>query len=419
MRGNGFVLILSIAFFLFIDWYVFTGVKALTELLSPNARKWIHISYWTITAWSISVLLATFAGYFHSWPMWFRTLSMCVIMVLLLCKIIFILFLLVDDLKRLVQFIIGKFSATGTVDPSDIAKGISRSDFLLKAGLVVSAIPFVGMTYGILVGAHDYTVRKKRVVLKNLPKAWNGLKIVQLSDIHSGSFYNKTAVERGIALVMKQKPDIIFFTGDLVNNVASEMDEYIDVFSKLSAPLGIFSTLGNHDYGDYVAWDTPQAKRDNLNELIGVHKKMGWDILMNEHRILKKDGSEIAILGIENWGAKGNFPKYGKMYKAYPGTEHVPVKLLLSHDPSHWDAEILEKYKDIDIMFAGHTHGMQFGIEKGPIKWSPVQWMYKQWAGLYEKQGQYLYVNRGFGFLGFPGRVGMPPEVTVMELFNA
>jgi hypothetical protein len=278
MRGNGFVLILSIAFFLFIDWYVFTGVKALTELLSPNARKWIHISYWTITAWSISVLLATFAGYFHSWPMWFRTLSMCVIMVLLLCKIIFILFLLVDDLKRLVQFIIGKFSATGTVDPSDIAKGISRSDFLLKAGLVVSAIPFVGMTYGILVGAHDYTVRKK-----------------QLSDIHSGSFYNKTAVERGIALVMKQKPDIIFFTGDLVNNVASEMDEYIDVFSKLSAPLGIFSTLGNHDYGDYVAWDTPQAKRDNLNELIGVHKKMGWDILMNEHRILKKDGSEIAV----------------------------------------------------------------------------------------------------------------------------
>jgi predicted MPP superfamily phosphohydrolase len=418
MRGNGFVLILSIAFFLLIDWYVFTGVRALTDLLSPNARKWIHLSYWTITAWSISVLLATFSGYFHSWPVWFRTLSMCVIMGLLLCKIIFILFLVVDDIKRLVQFVFGKFSTTGTVDPSDIAKGITRSDFLLKVGLVVSAIPFVGMTYGVLVGAHDYTVRRKRMVLKNLPKAWNGLKIVQLSDIHSGSFYNKTAVERGIALVMKQKPDIIFFTGDLVNNVASEMDEYIDVFSKLSAPLGIYSTLGNHDYGDYVAWDTPQAKRDNLNQLIGVHKKMGWDILMNEHRILKKDGSEIAILGIENWGAKGNFPKYGKMDKAYPGTEHVPVKLLLSHDPSHWDAEVLEKYKDIDIMFAGHTHGMQFGIEKGSIKWSPVQWMYKQWAGLYENQGQYLYVNRGFGFIGFPGRVGMAPEITVMELIS-
>jgi predicted MPP superfamily phosphohydrolase len=357
-----------------------------------------------------------YSGVYTSLPGWIRTGTILVTFILLLTKMFFVLFLLIDDFQRLVQWVYGLFQSNA-VENTATDKSISRSDFLLKMGLVVSAIPFVGMTYGVLVGAHDYTVRKKRMVLKNLPKAWNGLKIVQLSDIHSGSFYNKAAVERGIQLVMKQKPDIIFFTGDLVNNIATEMDDYIEVFSKLNAPLGIYSTLGNHDYGDYVSWETPQAKRENLNQLIGVHKKMGWDILMNEHRILKREGAEIAILGIENWGAKGHFPKYGKMNEAYPGTEQVPVKLLLSHDPSHWDAEVLQKYKDIDIMFAGHTHGMQFGIEKGSLKWSPVQWMYDQWAGLYEKQGQYLYVNRGFGFIGFPGRVGMPPEITVMELY--
>ena len=418
MRGNLFVLLISIGFFVLIDVYVFTGVRALTDQLQPSIRKMIHGIYWGFTLWSVLTVLIMYSGLYQSLPAWVRIATILVTFMLLLTKLFFILFLLIDDFQRLGQWVYGLFKGNAETVAADTSKSISRSDFLLKVGLAVSAIPFVGMTYGILVGAHDYTVRKRKLVLKNLPKAWNGLKIVQLSDIHSGSFYNKAAVERGIELVMKQKPDIIFFTGDLVNNIATEMDDYIDVFAKLSAPLGIYSTLGNHDYGDYASWETPQAKKDNLNQLIGVHKKMGWDILMNEHRILKKDGAEIAILGIENWGAKGNFPKYGKMHKAYPGTEHVPVKLLLSHDPSHWDAEVLKKYKDIDVMFAGHTHGMQFGIEKGNLKWSPVQWMYDQWAGLYEKQGQYLYVNRGFGFIGFPGRVGMPPEITVMELVS-
>lgn len=418
MRGNLFVLLISIGFFVLIDLYVFSGVKALTELAQPSIRKIIHSIYWGFTLCTIATLLIMYSGAYASMPAWLRSGTILVSFMLLFTKLFFVLFLLMDDVQRIVQWVYGYFQ-TDIQSNTNLDKSISRSDFLLKMGLAVSAIPFVGMTYGILVGAHDYTVRKKKLVLKNLPKAWNGLKIVQLSDIHSGSFYNKAAVERGIELVMKQKPDIIFFTGDLVNNIASEMNDYIDVFAKLQAPLGVYSTLGNHDYGDYASWETPQAKRDNLNQLIGIHKKMGWDILMNEHRILKKDGAEIAILGIENWGAKGNFPKYGKMHEAYPGTEHVPVKLLLSHDPSHWDAEVLKKYKDIDIMFAGHTHGMQFGIEKGPFKWSPVQWMYNQWAGLYEKQGQYLYVNRGFGYIGFPGRVGMAPEITVMELFNS
>lgn len=418
MRGNITVLFIAIGFFLLLDWYVFSGIKALTEMLQPASRKIIHTIFWSLTAWSIFNLLIMYSGVYVSWPTWLRSISMGLIMVLFLTKLIFVIFLLIDDVQRLVQYGYGWFQETVQHKPVEKIQGISRSTFLMKLGLAVSAVPFAGMTYGIIVGAHDYTVRKKKMILKNLPSAWNGLKIVQLSDIHSGSFYNKTAVKRGIDMVMKQNPDIIFFTGDLVNNMASEMDDYIDLFSTLKAPLGIYSTLGNHDYGDYVAWESPQAKQENLNALIGVHKKMGWDILMNEHRILKKDGQELAILGIENWGAKGHFPKYGKMHLAYPGTEHVPVKLLLSHDPSHWDAEVLTKYKDIDIMFAGHTHGMQFGIEKGSLKWSPVQWMYDQWAGLYEKNNQYLYVNRGFGFIGFPGRVGMSPEITVIELFN-
>lgn len=419
MRGNIMVLFISIGVFCLIDWYVFTGIKALTESLQPTSRKVIQYIYWGFTIWTIFNLFIMFSGSYASWPNWLRSISIGLIMVLFLTKLIFVLFLLLDDVQRLVQIVYAWFQPEVQSGPAAGKASISRSGFLLKVGLAVSAIPFAGMTYGILVGAHDYTVRKKRLILKNLPSAWNGLKIVQLSDIHSGSFYNKTAVQRGIDMIMKQKPDIIFFTGDLVNNVASEMDDYIDLFSTLKAPLGIYSTLGNHDYGDYVAWDSLEAKRENLNKLIGVHKKMGWDILMNEHRILKKDGKELAILGIENWGAKGHFPKYGKMHLAYPGTEHVPVKLLLSHDPSHWDAEIRQKYKDIDVMFAGHTHGMQFGIEKGGLKWSPVQWMYDQWAGLYEKNGQFLYVNRGFGFIGFPGRVGMAPEITVMELYNS
>jgi len=418
MRGNITVLFISIGFLLLLDWYVFSGIKALTELLQPASRKIIHAIFWFFSAWTLLTVLTIFSGIYMAWPNWLKSVLIMIMFLLVLTKIVFTLFLLINDVQRLIQWVYGLFQ---TASPTNVAgdSSISRSRFLLKVGLAVSAIPFVGMTYGIIVGAHDYTIRRKRIVLKNLPAAWNGLKIVQLSDIHSGSFYNKSAVQRGIDMVIKQKPDIIFFTGDLVNNVATEMDDYIDLFSTLKAPLGIYSTLGNHDYGDYVAWESPQAKQENLTRLIGVHKKMGWDILMNEHRILKKDGQELAILGIENWGAKGHFPKYGKMNLAYPGTEHVPVKLLLSHDPSHWDAEVRQKYKDIDIMFAGHTHGMQFGIEKGPLKWSPVQWMYDQWAGLYEKNNQYLYVNRGFGYIGFPGRVGMSPEITVIELFNA
>jgi predicted MPP superfamily phosphohydrolase len=209
---------------------------------------------------------------------------------------------------------------------------------------------------------------------------------------------------------------MILFTGDLVNDRATEMTDYIDVFNQLQAPLGVYSTLGNHDYGDYVRWDSNEAKKENLEQLKQVHKQMGWRLLMNEHVVLEKGNDRIALLGIENWSAKGNFGRHGKMEDAYPGSEQYPFKILMSHDPSHWDAEVRTKYADIDLTLAGHTHGMQFGLELPGFKWSPVQYMYKQWAGLYEAGNQKLYVNRGYGFLGYPGRVGILPEITVIEL---
>jgi predicted MPP superfamily phosphohydrolase len=239
---------------------------------------------------------------------------------------------------------------------------------------------------------------------------------VHISDIHSGSFNNKPAVQKGIDKILKEKPDIILFTGDLVNDKAIEMTDYMDVFRQLKAPMGVYSTLGNHDYGDYARWDTPQEKSANLSRLKQVHAELGWKLLMNEHIVFEKNNEKFALLGVENWSAKGNFPKYGRLSEAYKGTEKIPFKILMSHDPSHWDGEVKMKYSDIDLMLAGHTHGMQFGIEIPGFRWSPVQYMYKQWAGLYTDGLQKLYINRGYGFIGYPGRVGILPEITVITL---
>jgi predicted MPP superfamily phosphohydrolase len=215
---------------------------------------------------------------------------------------------------------------------------------------------------------------------------------------------------------LKLKPDLILFTGDLVNNKAVEMENYMDVFSRLKAPMGVYSTLGNHDYGDYELWDTPEQKAENLEQLKKIHEELGWKLLMNEHVVFERNDEKIAVIGIENWSAKARFPKYGRLPLAYEGTEMIPFKILMSHDPSHWDAEVRPQYGDINLMLAGHTHGMQFGVELPWFKWSPVQYVYKQWAGLYEEKDQKLYVNRGFGFIGYPGRVGILPEITLIEL---
>lgn len=407
---------LVISFFFLIDLYVYQAVKTLSNNLTPNTFKIIKTIYWSFNVLSVIGFIYYHIGNPYLFGKTFRIFLLGSIFVNYFSKIFVVLFLLIDDIIRSGKWAF--FKTKQIIQPESSnppADALSRSEFLAKTGLAVGAIPLVAMSYGIISGAHDYRVKRVTIYLPNLPKAFHGLKLAQLSDIHSGSFYNKKAVQGGIELLQKEKADLIFFTGDLVNNKAEELNEYIDVFSKVKAPLGVYSVLGNHDYGDYVEWSSLEAKQKNLNDLKRGHKTLGWDLLINENRILEMNGDKIAIIGVENFGAKGRFPKYGKIKPAYEGTEDIPVKLLLSHDPSHWDYQINKEYKDIDVMFSGHTHGFQFGVEIAGIKWSPVKYMYEQWGGLYQKENQYLYVNRGFGFLGFPGRIGMPPEITVFE----
>jgi hypothetical protein len=293
---------------------------------------------------------------------------------------------------------------------------MTRSSFLAKAALATAAIPVFSLIYGVVVNAYNYQFRKVTIKFPNLPDAFDGFRFIQLSDIHSGSFTRSEPLVHAVEAINKMDADIILFTGDLVNNVAEEMVPYKEIFSKLRAKHGVLSTTGNHDYGDYSHWDSPEEKKANFKRFMDTHKEMGWDLLMNENRILERNGQKIAVIGIENWGHALHFPKYGKLDIAYKGTENIPFKILMSHDPSHWDAEVRPKYPDIDLALAGHTHGFQFGIENKYIKWSPSEWVYKQWAGLYQEGKQYIYVNRGFGFLGYPGRVGILPEITEITL---
>ena len=294
-------------------------------------------------------------------------------------------------------------------------EGITRSVFLSWLGLGIGGGLYTSLLYGF---SNKYNYKVKRVSLKypNLPPALRGIRIAQLSDIHSGSFTDKTAVSKGVEKVLSLRPDLILFTGDLVNNTADEMNNYKDLFSQLKAPLGVYSILGNHDYGDYVAWPDPGAKKKNLDNLKDVHRQLGWRLLLDENVTLQKENDQIALIGIQNWSALKRFPKYGNLNKAYKGTENMPFKILMSHDPTHWDAEVRPKFPDIDLMLAGHTHGMQFGVEIPWLRWSPVQYVYKQWMGLYEEGAQKLYINRGYGFIGYPGRVGILPEITLLEL---
>jgi predicted MPP superfamily phosphohydrolase len=408
------IFVIATLVFIVLDWYGIQAVKTAFASYPDVLRKWILPIWYGLSLLPYLVLLSFLVINPEDMPSPIRNFSLTFLFTALLTKLFLVLFLFGEDIYRGIVFLFMKFFNSGEVYDA------SRSAFLSKVALGVASIPTVGVLYGILNGAHDYKVHRVKLALKGLPKNFEGFKIVQLSDIHAGSFFSKTAVERGVQMVNNLKADAVFFTGDLVNNVSGEMDDWKEVFSKIQAPRGVYSVLGNHDYGDYVGWDSPQAKQDNLKRLIGIHKEMGWDILINEHRLLEKEGEHIAIVGIENWGAKGHFPKYGDMPKAMKGTEQVAVRLLLSHDPSHWEAQVLKEYPGISAMFAGHTHGMQFGVERdNGFKWSPVQYMYTQWAGLYQQGEQYLYVNRGFGYIGYPGRVGISPEITLIELTQA
>jgi uncharacterized protein len=290
-----------------------------------------------------------------------------------------------------------------------------REIWVSELALVIAAIPFVSLIYGMIGGRHHYKVHRITLKFNDLPAAFDGFTITQLSDIHAGSFTSVKGVEKGIALVNKQNSDLLLFTGDLVNNKASEMDPWKQTFAKLKAPYGKYSVLGNHDYGDYGKWDTEQEKRANLKSLKNVHHELGFRLLLNEAVTIDKDGQSIALIGVENWG-KGGFHKYGSLTKAAAAVPNEEFKILMSHDPSHWEAKTLLNKKHINLTLAGHTHGMQFGIELFGFQWSPVKYVYPQWAGLYQKDGKYLYVNRGFGFIGFKGRLGIWPEITVITL---
>ncbi|WP_129715936.1 metallophosphoesterase [Pedobacter sp. SYP-B3415] len=419
--GRTSLLIIASIFILAFDVYCYKALLSVFHKWKPRTKRIFGMLYW---GYSIVLILGVFCSIYLNLYLTIRSIILVAFFLTVVCKVIMLPFLLVDDIRRggikLWRYARkNKTLSTANEAPVHSGEPISRSAFLVKTGLVAAAIPLSSLSWGIISGAYDYRVRRQQLVLPNLPRAFDGITMAQISDVHSGSFYNRKAVNGGIDLLLAEKPDFVFFTGDLVNNVATEMRDYQDIFARVKAPLGVYSSLGNHDYGDYYFGRTASpARTKNLNDLKMVHKIMGYDLLMNEHRRLKVDGEEIGILGIENWGM-GRFPKYGRMDLAVKDTDDLPVKLLLSHDPSHWRGEVLEKYPQIDAMFSGHTHGMQFGVRLDQFQWSPVQYIYKEWAGLYREKHQQLYVNVGYGFLGYPGRVGMLPEITIFELKRA
>jgi uncharacterized protein len=403
------------AIMLLLDFYVFQALKTVAQNASEKTRLVIYIVYWLISGATLVLLLCFPYIQGLQTSKFFRNYIFAILIGLFLAKLIGAAIFLTDDLRRgAFMFVRMFYSNTGATIAGE-GNGIPRSVFLSWLGLGIGGTLFGTLLVGFS-NKYNYQVKRIKLNYPNLPLAFKGMKLVHISDIHSGSFQDKAAVNHGVDMILKENADLILFTGDLVNDRADEMKDYMDVFGRLKAPLGVFSTLGNHDYGDYVTWPSAAEKIENLNNLKQVHHHLGWRLLMNEHVLLEKGTDKIALLGIENWGAKGRFPKYGKMHEAFPGTETIPFKILLSHDPSHWDAEVKPKYPSIDLMLAGHTHGMQFGIDNPYFKWSPVQWMYRQWAGLYEDGQQKLYVNRGYGFIGYPGRVGVMPEISVIEL---
>lgn len=410
-----FVIVVLLVFGL-LDFYVWQAIKFSVRNLSESAKTVINIVYWVFPSIIIVGSTLKLLGFFETQERIWRLVVFGAFAINFLPKIVMLLFVFFDDLLRGVKYTTEQIADKPKGNSLEInaSNSITRSDFILKTGLAVSAIPFATTTFGILSGAYDYKIRRKTLSFPNLPKAFDGIKIGQLSDIHSGSFYNKVAVQGGIDMLNAEKPDIVFFTGDLVNDRATEIREYIDIFSKVKSDLGVHSILGNHDYSMYLPWESNAAKLKNLQQVILAHKEMGWDIMLNQNRQIVVDNERIALLGVENWGV--GFVSPGDIDIAHKGTEDNEFKILLSHDPSHWRAQVLPKYKDIDLTLSGHTHGMQFGLEIGNFQWSPVQFKYKEWGGLYTEGNQHIYVNRGYGFIGFPGRVGILPEVTILEL---
>ena len=400
------VYIILIGIFIIYFLLTFYASRSLKTLKVP---RWVEWLFWLIT---IGVIIHLLYHWFCRGKVVWSAPQQYAIAGLLTWLIICLfvtLPLLLEDITRLIKAIFRK--------PTNKAPRIpSRRKFVSTLGWGLAAIPFASILYSIFKGKYNYKVWKYTLYFDNLPKAFDGYRITQISDIHCGSFDNYEKIRYGVELINSQKSDVILFTGDLVNNLANEVHNWKSLFATLQAPDGVFSIMGNHDYGDYSSWETSEAKQQNLEHLFQLQKQMGWQLLLNEHCYLERNGEKIALIGVENWG-HGRFSKYGDLNKAMEGVNTEDFKILMSHDPTHWQEVVLPENKDIQLTLSGHTHGMQCGIEiPGWLKWSPSQYIYKYWGGMYEEGGKYLNVNRGFGYHAFPGRLGVWPEITVIEL---
>ena len=392
---------------LIIDIYAFQAIRTLVKL------KWMLISYQAINFLLLFFILYSFTQFDRSVGQTKQTLiTMGLLLMVYLPKIIITLVLLGEDIFRIGA---GSFNYFTNYD-NGIEFLASRRKFVSQIGLGLAAVPFLSLIYGVTIGKYNYKVIKQRIYFPDLPDAFDGFKITHISDVHSGSFDNPEKINYAIDLINLQDSDMILFTGDIVNTNAKEMHPWIDSFNRIKKhEYGKYSVLGNHDYGEYVTWPTEKDKEDNFQAIKDLHCQIDFKLLLNEHKIIEKGTDKLAIVGVENWG--NNFKKAGDINLASENLTKNDFKILMSHDPSHWDYEVQHHEKHFQLTLSGHTHGMQFGIEiPGYIKWSLAQYVYKQWAGLYENRGRFVYVNRGFGFHAYPGRVGIMPEITVLEL---
>ena len=398
--------IIFIIIYVIIDFYAFQAIKTITK------KTWVHFLLIALSVVVVGNFIYQFLQVSDGRVLTpDKSYAFGFLLTLLALKIVIVPILLGEDILRIFM---GIYKRIFTSNDSFYLP--SRRKFVSQIAIGLAAIPFSSLLYGMYSGKYNYKVLKYSLEFDDLPDAYDGYQITQISDIHSGSFDDPNKINYGVDLINEQNSDLLLFTGDLVNNRADEMIPWVDTFKKLTAKDGKFSVLGNHDYGDYVDWESEEAKTDNMEKIKDIHKQLGFDLLLNDHRILKKGDEKIALIGVENWGA-GRFKKVGDLNKASASVNELDFKILMSHDPSHWEQEVKDHKMHYHLTLSGHTHGMQFGIEiPGWIKWSPVKWRYKYWAGIYEQAGQILNVNRGFGYLAYPGRVGIWPEISVITL---
>ncbi len=408
-----FVIVITI-FYLVFAFYGFQAIKTIFK------NQWVYIAYITLFLAAFGYFIFKISTYMPGSAMRTSTaVSAGIVLAFLSLAMVLSIALFFEDIYRIGVYIVNKLFGSRAVVETDLMP--SRRKFISSIALGIAALPFGALLYGMYKGKYNYKVLKYTLEFDDLPDAFDGYQITQISDVHSGSFDNAKKVAYGIDLINKQKSDMLLFTGDMVNNEATEMEPYADIFSRLEAKDGKYSVLGNHDYGDYKQWHEDQTqndilKKENLKRLINIQKEMGFDLLLNESRFIEKDGQRIALVGVENWG-KGGFKKAGDLQKAKKLVDQNDFKVLMSHDPSHWEEEVIPDNYHYHLTLSGHTHGMQFGVEiPGWFKWSPVKWRYKQWAGIYKEKGQFINVNRGFGFIGYPGRFGIWPEISVITL---